>query len=98
MSTTTERPRDQELCGTLEKANECGCTGPKLSRIFLGGFAGTVAITMMMYLVAPMMSLNMDIAQMLGSMLGGSWWAGMVMHLMLGAVIFPLAYAFVLYR
>jgi len=66
--------------------------------VFLGGLAATAAITMMMYLIAPMMGLKMDIAQMLGSMLGGSWWAGLIMHLTLGAIIFPLAYAFVLYH
>jgi uncharacterized membrane protein YagU involved in acid resistance len=57
-----------------------------------------VAITMMMYLVAPMMlGYPMDIANMLGSMLGDHWWAGMVMHFANGAVIFPLIYAFLLY-
>lgn len=93
---------------TSLKRNEChtgGCSplsglsipGAPLARVFLGGLAATLAITMMMYLVAPMMGLNMDIAAMLGSMLGGYWWAGLLMHVMLGAVVFPLAYAFVLY-
>ena len=75
-----------------------GVPGPPLSRVFLGGFAATLAITTMMYLIAPMMGLSMDIAAMLGSMLGGYWWAGLIMHLMLGAVVFPLVYAFVLYH
>ena len=69
-----------------------------LVRSLLGGFAGTVAMTAMMYVVAPMMGLNMDIAQMLGSMLGGSWAAGMLMHFVNGTLIFPLLYAFVLVR
>lgn len=65
---------------------------PTLSRAVLGGLAGTAAMTAMMYLVAPMMGLRMDIAAMLGSMLGGSWIAGMMMHFVNGAVIFPAIY------
>jgi len=71
--------------------------GSNPGRAILGGFAGTLVMTAMMYMVAPMMGLNMDIAQMLGSMLGNSWVMGMAMHFVLGTVIFPLIYAFVLY-
>ena len=71
---------------------------PTFSRAALGGLAGTAAMTAMMYLVAPMMGLRMDIAAMLGSMLGGSWAAGMMMHLVNGALIFPAVYAYVLYE
>jgi formate/nitrite transporter FocA (FNT family) len=64
-------------------------------RAMLGGVVGTAMMTAMMYFVAPMMTgMPMDIAAMLGSMLGGSWTAGMAMHVMLGTVVFPLAYAF----
>src|SRR3990167_8910023 len=73
----------------------------KPTRAILGGLAGTVVMTAMMYVVAPMMGLNMDIARMLGSMLGSmlgdSWAMGMAMHFVLGTVVFPLAYAVVLY-
>lgn len=63
-----------------------------------GGLAGTLVMTAMMYFVAPMMmGMPMDIAAMLGSMLGGSWAAGMAMHFMLGTVVFPALYALVLY-
>ena len=65
-------------------------------RAALGGFVGTLAMTAMMYMVAPMMGLHMDIAAMLGSVLGGSWWAGMVMHFVNGTLIFPAIYAFAL--
>lgn len=59
-----------------------------------GGLAGTAAITVMMYGAAPMMlGLKMDIAAMLGAMLGGSWILGMIMHFMNGIVIFPLIYS-----
>jgi len=70
---------------------------PNPVRAMVGGFVGTAAMTAMMYVVAPMMGLNMDIAQMLGSMLGNNWTAGMVMHFVNGTVIFPLIYAYVLY-
>lgn len=70
---------------------------PTFGRTVLGGVAGTAAMTIMMYGVAPMMGLRMDIAAMLGSMLGGSWAAGMAMHLMNGVVIFPAIYTFALY-
>ena len=69
---------------------------PTLSRAVLGGFVGTAAMTAMMYFVAPMMGLRMDIAAMLGTMLGGSWTAGMMMHFVNGALIFPAIYAYVL--
>lgn len=61
-----------------------------------GGFVGTAVMTAMMYLVAPMMGLHMDIAQMLGSVLGNNWTAGMMMHFVNGTVIFPLLYAYVI--
>jgi uncharacterized membrane protein YagU involved in acid resistance len=73
-------------------------THPSLGRAVLGGFVGTVALTAMMYLVAPMMGLHMDIAAMLGSMLGGSWTAGMMMHFINGSLIFPAIYAYALYN
>jgi hypothetical protein len=70
---------------------------PTFARASLGGFIGTVAMTAMMYIVAPMMGLHMDIAAMLGSMLGGRWTAGMAMHFINGTVIFPAIYAYGLY-
>ncbi len=72
-------------------------THPTLMRAMLGGFVGTVAMTAMMYFVAPMMGLNMDIAAMLGSMLGGSWAAGLMMHFLNGTVVFPAIYVYALY-
>ena len=71
---------------------------PNVARSMLGGFVGTLVMTTMMYMVAPMMGLKMDIAQMLGSMLGNNWWAGMMMHFVNGTIIFPLIYAYLLYR
>src|SRR3989442_9768059 len=65
-------------------------------RAALGGFVGTLVMTAMMYMVAPMMGLHMDIAAMLGSMLGGSWAAGMALHFVNGTLIFPAVYAYAL--
>jgi hypothetical protein len=71
---------------------------PNVGRSMVGGFVGTAVMTAMMYMVAPMMGLHMDIAQMLGSMLGNNWMAGMMMHFVNGTIIFPLIYAYVLYQ
>lgn len=68
-----------------------------LVRTLSGGLAGTLAMTLMMYVAAPMMGLNMDIAAMLGGMLGIGWAGGMLMHFVNGVVIFPVIYAVVLY-
>jgi hypothetical protein len=72
-------------------------THPTFARAALGGLVGTLAMTAMMYIVAPMMGLRMDIAAMLGSMLGGSWTAGLMMHFVNGSLIFPAIYAYALY-
>jgi len=72
-------------------------THPTFARAALGGLVGTLAMTAMMYVVAPMMGLRMDIAAMLGSMLGDSWTAGLMMHFVNGAVIFPAIYVYGLY-
>jgi hypothetical protein len=65
---------------------------PNLVRTMLGGFAGTVAITLTMYFVSPMMGVKMDIAGSLGKMLGGSWALGMMMHFINGTIIFPMGH------
>jgi uncharacterized membrane protein YagU involved in acid resistance len=70
---------------------------PNIGRTILGGFVGTLAITLLMYKGAPMMGLaKMDIAAMLGQVLG-SWTTGMMMHIVNGVVIFPLIYAYLLF-
>jgi uncharacterized membrane protein YagU involved in acid resistance len=70
---------------------------PNVGRVIVGGFAGTLAISFLMYIGAPMMGLpKMDIAGMLGTILGG-WSMGMVMHFINGTIIFPLIYAYFLF-
>ena len=73
-------------------------THPTFTRAALGGLVGTMAMTAMMYVVGPMMGLHMDIAAMLGSMLGGSWAAGMMMHVLNGTLIFSAIYVYALYE
>ena len=71
---------------------------PNIGRAVLGGFVGTLAITFLMYVGAPMMGLpKMDIAAMLGRILG-SWSMGMAMHLINGTIIFPLIYTYLLFE
>lgn len=65
----------------------------------LGGIAGTVVMTVMMKFAAPMMvGQPMDIAAMIGRMIGDNYMIGMAMHIMMGVVIFPLAYIAIVYR
>ncbi len=70
---------------------------PTIGKAILGGAVGTALMTGMMYMVAPRMGLHMDIAAMLGSVMGGQWAAGMAAHLMLGTLVFPAIYALVLF-
>ncbi len=90
----------EELGGTHQRASEGSQEmRPSPLKALLGGFVGTVAMTLMMYFVAPMvLGKPMDVAAMLGSVLGGSWMMGMAMHLINGSVIFPLIYAYLVYR
>lgn len=75
----------------------------KLSRAIAAGFVGTLLMTMIM-MFAPMMGMpKMDIAAMLGSMLAGQppamgngfWLVGFGMHLMIGVVLLPAAFALI---
>ncbi len=71
---------------------------PQFTKTLTGGVVATIAMTMMMMFVAPMMTgMPMDIAAMIGAMLGNSYALGMLMHIMLGVVVFPLVYTFVLF-
>jgi uncharacterized membrane protein YagU involved in acid resistance len=71
---------------------------PNVGRAVLGGFVGTIGITMLMYLVAPMMTGQpMDVAAMLGTLVGGSWAGGMLLHFINGTIVFPLIYVYALY-
>ena len=72
---------------------------PNLGKAIAGGFAGTILLTLMMRFAAPMMTgQKMDMAGKLGGMTGMGPIAGMVMHLIVGSVIFALIYVFVMFR
>ena len=65
-------------------------------KLILGGVAGTAAMTMMMMLIAPMMGVHMDIADSLAGMIQAPWAVGMLAHLMMGILVFPLVYRLLL--
>jgi len=72
---------------------------PNIGRAIAGGFVGTVLLTAMMRFVAPMMTgQKMDVAGKLGDMTGMGQMAGMVMHFLIGSVVFALIYAFLFFR
>jgi len=68
-------------------------------KAILGGIAGTLMMSLMMRFAAPMMvGQPMDIAAMLGNMMGNNYAMGMAVHIMLGVLVFPLIYAIVVFR
>src|SRR5215472_5995893 len=71
---------------------------PHIWKAIAGGFIGTVMFTLMMRFVAPMMGVRMDIVGKLGEMTHTGMAGGLFMHLLNGAVIFPLIYVYLLYR
>ena len=70
---------------------------PNVGKAVLGGVIGTTVFTAMMYMVAPMMGVHMDVADMLSHAMKVSWTMGMILHFMNGVIVFPLIYAFVVY-
>ncbi len=78
---------------------------PSIEKAMYGGLAGTVVMTLMMYFVAPiLMGMRMDIAAMLGSLMGDPmnnsmiWWMGLIAHFVLGSVVFPMIYVMMAYE
>lgn len=71
---------------------------PNIWKAMAGGFVGTLMLTAMIRLVAPMMGVKMDIVAKLGEMTRTGMAGGIVMHFMNGVVIFPLLYVYLLYR
>ena len=70
---------------------------PNLSVILVGGLLGTPAMSALMYVMASVLGVNSEMATLLGEILGG-WRAGMLVHILNGALIFPVIYVFLLYR
>lgn len=72
---------------------------PNIGKAILGGFIGTVLLTLMTQFVAPMMTgQKMDMAARLGDMTGTNRLVGMTIHFVTGSVVFALVYVFVLFR
>ena len=70
-----------------------------ITRTILGGFIGTLMMSLMMKFAAPMLTgQSMDIAAMLGNMMGGIYALGMTAHIMLGVLVFPLIYSTLILR
>ncbi len=63
------------------------------ARVLWAGVAATVVMTAMMMFVAPMMGIHMDIAASLAGMMHMPWILGLIVHLMLGAIVFPMLFA-----
>lgn len=70
----------------------------QFGRAVVGGLAGTIAMTLMMMFVAPMMGVHMDIAKSLAAMMGSSHAVGLVVHFLNGTIIFPAIFVFLLFR
>jgi hypothetical protein len=77
-----------------------------VGKAILAGFIATLVMTMIMYM-APMMGMpKMDVAAMLGGMLGqatpepmsSAWLMGMILHFVNGSIVFPLIFAYVIYK
>jgi|AmaraimetFIIA100_FD_contig_71_4224593_length_1673_multi_5_in_0_out_0_2 uncharacterized membrane protein YagU involved in acid resistance len=71
---------------------------PNIWKAVVGGFLGTVLLTLMERFVAPMMGVRMDIVGKLGEMTHTGMAGGLLMHFLNGTVIFPLIYAYLLFR
>ena len=69
----------------------------EIKKAVYGGIVGTVVMTAMTMYIAPLMTgMPMDIAEMLGGMIGG-YAMGMIAHIIMGVVVFPLAYVLLVY-
>jgi hypothetical protein len=76
------------------RAQKLAAIRPNIGRAILGGFVGTPAMSALMYTVAPLIGIRVDIADVLGTMLGG-WTLGMIAHMINGSILFPLLYVLV---
>ena len=53
---------------------------PQFGRAVVGGLVGTIAMTLLMLFVAPMMGVHMDIAKSLAALMGSSHAVGLAVH------------------
>jgi hypothetical protein len=79
--------------------NEVFIMNPTITKTLIGGLVGTLLMSLMMQFAAPMMiGRPMDIAALLGNMMGGIYALGMGAHILLGVVVFPLLYSALLFH
>lgn len=72
---------------------------PNNIKAILGGIVGTLMMSLMMRFAAPMMvGQPMDIAAMLGNMMGDVYALGMAVHILLGVFVFPVIYTILVFR
>ncbi|GJL83927.1 MAG: hypothetical protein DHS20C01_35610 [marine bacterium B5-7] len=71
----------------------------KLSKTIIGGLAGFWMMSLIMKYTVPMMvGQSINFAALLGSLIGGVYEIGLVIHVLLGVLVFPLVYACLLFR
>ncbi len=69
--------------------------GKNFGRAMLAGLIATIIMSIVQAM-APMMGFpRMDIAAMVGSMLGGNLVAGWIVHLMMGTILWAAVYAYI---
>ncbi|PSU58840.1 DUF6789 family protein [Photobacterium phosphoreum] len=62
-------------------------------KALVGGFLGTLAFTLMGKFLAPhLIGHSMDVAAIIAHMLGTSESIGLMMHFMVGTIVFPIGY------
>lgn len=66
---------------------------PNAGTSLMAGLVATVVNMLTLYFVSPYDTGPMDIAVPLAALLGGSWIAGTVAHLMIGGLVLPACYA-----
>lgn len=65
----------------------------RYQRALLSGLVATIVITAMMMYVSPRIAGSpINLPAILGAMLGGSWMAGVIAHLVIGIVVLPALY------
>ena len=70
---------------------------PNLGLAIVGGLVGTPAMSAAVYVLALLVGVRVEIVELLATMLGG-WTLGMIVHILSGALLLPLAYAAFFYR
>ena len=68
-------------------------------KAFIGGFLGTLAFTLMGKFIAPhLIGHSMNVAAIIAHMLGTTDSVGLMMHFMVGSIIFPIGYLLIGYK